>query len=79
MYYVYILECSDKSLYTGIATDVEKRFKEHVKGKASHYTSAHRPVKIVYKEKSKDRGTALRREVEIKRMPRDKKLSLIKS
>ncbi|MFC1732712.1 GIY-YIG nuclease family protein [candidate division KSB1 bacterium] len=77
MYFVYILECDDKSLYTGIATDVERRFKEHKKGVASHYTAAHGAVKMVHTEKFEDRGSALRREVEIKRLSREKKLALI--
>lgn len=78
MYFVYILECADTSLYTGIATDVERRLKEHKSGKASNYTATHGAVKIVHTEQFEDRGNALRREVEIKRLSREKKLALIK-
>jgi len=78
MYFVYILECADASLYTGIATDVERRLKEHKSGKASHYTAAHGAVKIVHTEQFEDRGSALRREADIKRLSRDKKLDLFK-
>lgn len=79
MYFVYILECADKSLYTGITTDVERRLEEHKSKKASHYTNAHGAVKIVYTKQFKDRSSALRREAEIKRLTRDKKLLLIKT
>ncbi|NQV92902.1 GIY-YIG nuclease family protein [Candidatus Kaiserbacteria bacterium] len=78
MYYVYILECADASLYTGITTDIDRRLDEHKSGKASHYTAAHGAVKIVHTEEFEDRGSALRREVEIKKLSREKKLALVK-
>lgn len=78
MYFVYILECADESLYTGITTDISRRLEEHKSGKASHYTAAHGAVRIVYTEEIEDRGSALRREVEIKKLSREKKLALIK-
>ena len=56
MYYVYILECKDKSLYTGITTDVQRRFKEHVLGKGGAYTRSHKVKKILYIEKLKTRS-----------------------
>lgn len=77
MYFVYLLECSDKSIYTGITTDVERRFKEHQEGIGSAYTKAHGAVKILYKEKHKDRSSASKREAEIKSWSRTKKLSII--
>ena len=76
MYFVYIVECEDTSLYTGITTDVERRLKEHKDGKASYYTRAHKAVRVVYSETQKDRSSALKRESEIKKWSRDKKLSL---
>lgn len=78
MYHVYILKCSDGSLYTGITTDVERRFKEHKNRKGGSYTASHRPTKIVYTESAGSRGDALRREAEIKSWPRNKKINLIK-
>jgi putative endonuclease len=78
MYYVYILRCKDKSLYTGITTDVRRRFKEHRAGTGGHYTRSHKPEKIVYVEKAATRSAALKREAEIKKWPREKKLSLVK-
>jgi putative endonuclease len=78
MYYVYLLECKDKSIYTGITTDVARRFKEHKNGKGGHYTSSREVVRILYTERFKTRGKALKREYEIKSWPRTKKLNLIK-
>lgn len=77
MYFVYILECADGSLYTGITTDISRRLEEHKSGKASNYTATHGAVKIVHTEEFEDRGSALRREVAIKRLPRKDKLALI--
>ena len=76
MYYVYILQCEDGSLYTGITTDVGRRFREHQGGSGGHYTRSHRPRKIVYKKGIGTRGAALRREAEIKAWPREKKMRL---
>ena len=78
MYFVYILKCKDGSLYTGITTDVVRRFKEHTNGAGGHYTSAKRAVKIVYKEKHPNRSAASKREAEIKRWKRAQKLALVK-
>ena len=79
MYYLYILECSDGSLYTGITTDVARRFKEHKNKTGGHYTRAKRPVRVVYTEPHPDRSSALKREAEVKRWKREKKLDLIQA
>ena len=78
MYFVYLIECGDKSIYTGITTNVVRRFNEHKNGKGGHYTSSRQVVKILYTEQFKTRSKALKREFEIKNWPRNKKLSLIK-
>ena len=78
MYFVYILTCKDGSLYTGITTDVDRRFKEHKAGKGGHYTKAKGVDKILYTEKQATRSLALKREAEIKRWPRRQKLALTK-
>ena len=78
MYFVYILECRDTSLYTGITNDLERRLKEHKNKKGGHYTSAKKAVKMVYTEEHPDRSSALKREAEIKSWPRVKKLDLIR-
>ncbi len=77
MWYVYILECKDKSLYTGITNDLERRYKEHLK-KTTHYTCYNPPEKLLYKELYHTRSQALNREAQIKRWTRRKKLALIK-
>jgi putative endonuclease len=78
MPYVYIVECADGSLYTGWAVDVEQRVKVHNAGRGARYTRMHGPVKLVYAEKQSDRVAAMKRELEIKRWPREKKLKLIR-
>lgn len=78
-YFVYIVKCSDNSLYTGIATNLEKRIKEHnglLKGGAI-YTRNKRPVKLKYWEEFKTRSEALKREYEIKQMKREVKAKLL--
>lgn len=77
MYYVYILRCADNSLYTGITTDVERRFKQHLAGTASHYTTAKKAVEIVHTETAESKSAALKREAVIKRLSREQKLALI--
>ncbi|MDP3726308.1 MAG: GIY-YIG nuclease family protein [bacterium] len=76
MYFVYLIQCKDNTIYTGIATDVLRRFKEHKNGKGGHYTRAHKVKKILYFEKYPTRSDALKREAQIKRWPREKKLAL---
>lgn len=79
-YFVYILECSDGSLYTGITKDVKKRLDEHnSKDSGAKYTKARRPVKLLYEESSLDRSSASKREYEIKKLTRLKKLQLIQN
>ena len=79
MYTVYILQCADTSLYTGITTDLKRRFNQHKSGEGGHYTSSKRAVKMVYTEECPDRSSALKREAEIKSWHREDKLTLIKS
>ena len=78
MYYVYILMCRDGSLYTGITTDLKRRFDQHKRGKGGHYTRSKKVVKIVHTEKRRNRSSALKREAEIKSRSRQKELSLIR-
>ncbi len=77
MYFVYIIKCKDGSLYTGITTNVERRFAEHKAGKGGSYTRARKVLRVIYKEKQKNRSLASKREAEIKGWSRLKKLSLI--
>lgn len=78
MYYVYMLECADKSIYTGITTDVARRLREHKAGTASHYTTSRTAKKMLYVERKRTRSTALRREAAIKKLTRTQKLELIR-
>ena len=77
MWYLYILRCKDGSLYTGITTDVDKRLEAHRAGKGAKYTRGRGPLELVYKEECGDHSDALKRELEIKRLPREEKLKLI--
>ena len=78
MYYLYILECEDGSLYTGITDDLARRFEEHRRGLGGHYTASHRVRRIAYVESLQTKGDALRREIQVKRLERKKKLALIR-
>ncbi len=78
MYYLYILECADGTLYTGITTDLERRVEEHNGSeKGAKYTRTRRPVKLCYSEVYEDRSSASKREREVKKMSRAQKLRLI--
>jgi len=78
-YYLYILECNDTTLYTGITTDLERRVYEHnSSSKGAKYTKIRRPVKVVYSEEFEDRSSASKREYIIKKLSRSQKLALIK-
>jgi len=79
MYYVYMVQCADNTLYTGIATELERRVREHNESdKGAKYTRVRRPVFLVYSEKYPDRSAASKREYEIKKkMSRKEKLALI--
>ena len=74
---VYILECSDKSLYTGITNDLERRLEEHNTGKGAKYTKHRNPLKVRYTECQDSKGAALIREAAIKSLARLEKLALI--
>ena len=74
---LYILRCADGTLYTGITTDVERRFAEHSSGKGAKYTRGRGPLELVYFEECSDKSAALKRELEIKALTRDEKLKLI--
>ncbi|HNY04534.1 MAG TPA: GIY-YIG nuclease family protein [Candidatus Woesebacteria bacterium] len=79
MYFVYILECSDGTLYTGITSDLERRIKEHNSSKfGARYTKARRPVKVVYSKEFANRSAASIEEARIKKINRREKIELIK-
>jgi putative endonuclease len=89
-WYVYMIQASDGSLYTGITTDVSRRFQEHLGGsesgklgvkkglkKGAKYFQGRKPEKVVYTEQGHDRSSASKREAEIKRLRREQKLELV--
>ena len=74
---VYILRCGDGTLYTGCTNDLPRRLKAHQSGKGAKYTRSRPPVVLAYQEEVPDKSAALRREIAIKRLRREKKLALI--
>lgn len=81
MWSIYILECADNTLYTGIAVDLSRRLRQHngeIVG-GPKYTRGRRPVRLMWSDSAADRGTALQREAAIKRLARVDKLKLIRS
>ena len=77
MWYLYILKCADGSLYIGTTTDIVRRLKEHAIGKGGFYTRGRLPVSLLHQEAHPDRSTAERREAQLKRWSRAKKLALV--
>jgi putative endonuclease len=75
---VYVLRCSDGSLYTGATIDLQRRFAVHSAGKGAAYTRSRLPLKVVHVERVRDRSAALRREAAIKRLRRTDKLALVR-
>lgn len=75
--YCYILECADGTYYTGWAVDPERRLAVHNKGRGARYTRTRCPVKLVYVEQLPDQKAAMKREIAIKKMTRERKKKLI--
>ena len=78
-WFLYMLQCSDLTFYTGITKDLERRFKMHSEGRAARYTRTRLPVEMVYREKCRTRTEALTRECVVKALPKAKKLALIEN
>ena len=76
-WYVYILQCGDGTLYTGITDDVQRRLEVHRAGKGAKYTRGRGPLQLRYQEICGSYGDALRREIQIKKLTRPQKLCLI--
>ncbi|WP_346869237.1 GIY-YIG nuclease family protein [Clostridium sp. UBA5119] len=77
-HYIYILTCSDGTLYTGYTTDLDKRLTMHNSGKGAKYTRTRRPVSRVYSERHTSKSAAMQREYAIKQLTRQQKLQMIK-
>lgn len=78
-WYVYIVQCADRTLYTGITKDIDKRVTQHNSGSGAKYTRGRIPVELVFAEGMESHGDALRREYEIKRMNLAGKRKIIKA
>ena len=78
-WYVYMIHCSDDSLYTGITVDVNRRYKQHADQKGAKYFRGRQPKKLVYMEGDHNRSSASKREIEIKKLLKVDKLRLIAS
>jgi putative endonuclease len=79
-WYVYIVRCSDGTLYTGVTTDIRRRLVEHNgNGKGAKYTKARQPVVLVYSKRKKNRSYAQIEEAKLKKLPREEKLDLTKT
>jgi len=78
-WFIYIIECEDKSLYTGCTNDLNRRFEEHKKGVGAKYTASHKPVRILFSEERDSRSEALKRESQIKGWSRVKKIKFIQN
>jgi putative endonuclease len=78
-WFFYIVRCKDGTLYSGITVNVVERLKKHNKGTGAKYTAAHRPVTLVYSEKCGTASTAMKREKQVKRLPKIQKERLARS
>jgi putative endonuclease len=76
IWYVYIVECSDKTLYTGITKDIDRRIKQHNEGKGAKYTLGRGPVALVKSFECASKSEALKLEYKIKQLPKAEKLKL---
>jgi len=79
MWFVYIILCSDDTLYTGITNDVLRRFEQHAKGRGAKYFYGRRPQRLVYLESGHDRSSATQRESQLKKLSKREKTRLIES
>lgn len=76
-WHLYVAECADGSYYTGITKDVEKRLEAHNTGKGAKYTATHGPVKLVFQEPQANYSAALRREYQVKTLPKARKVRFV--
>jgi len=78
-WHVYIIESYDQSFYTGITTDIDRRFEQHAEGKGAKYFNGRNPVKVVFREDGHTRSSASKREAEIKKLTKKDKIKLIEN
>jgi len=78
-WHVYIIESDDQSFYTGITTDIDRRFEQHAEGKGAKYFNGRNPIKVVFREDGHTRSSASKREAEIKKLTKKDKIKLIEN
>jgi predicted GIY-YIG superfamily endonuclease len=78
LWYLYVLQCGDNTLYAGITNDLERRIKQHNNGTASRYTRSRLPVVLAYQERCRGRSSALKKEYAMKQLSRKEKEKYIK-
>lgn len=78
-WFLYILECNDGTLYTGITNDITRRLQQHNDGKGARYTRTRCPVKLLYYEPCRNRAAAMVRECAVKSLPRERKMKIVRS
>jgi putative endonuclease len=77
IWHLYLIECNDGSYYTGVTTDVERRFAEHINGDGGRYTRSHKPLRLLASRVIGTRSDALKAELAVKRLPKEKKLEAV--
>jgi putative endonuclease len=75
LWHLYLIECVDGTLYTGVSTDVQRRFQQHLAGKGARYTRSHKPLQLIASCPVGTRSEALRAELAIKKLPRENKIA----
>ena len=79
VWHIYVIECVDGTLYTGVSTDVQRRFDQHLAGKGARYTRSHKPQRLIASSPVGTRSEALRAELAIKKLPREGKVAAVLS
>ena len=77
-WHLYLIECADGSLYAGVTTDVERRFRQHLAGQGARYTRSHRPLRVLASRPFDSRSAALKAEIALKRLPKSRKLAALR-
>lgn len=77
VWHLYLIECIDGSCYTGVTTDVERRFEQHMKGEGARYTRSRKPLRLLASRPVGTRSEALKAELAVKRLPKEEKLSAV--
>lgn len=77
IWHLYLIECADGSYYTGVTTNVERRYEQHLLGKGARYTRSHKPLRLLASRAMGTRSEALKAELAVKRLPKEEKVSAV--